>query len=131
MQIKIGNFFLASGDKESPNNLNVQRNSASQVVEGLRWSEAKTFDRLNRKVTVRFSVTRLHDTLADAERFILTHGTSVPTSGLVQFVLSDNSSLWMNASTCVCTPVDSKEIGRTTTHDYSLIGGSILSVKPT
>ena len=130
MQIKIGNFVLAAGGRESPNGLNVQRSSTDQVAEGLRWKKKKIFDRQNISVTIRFSVTRLQPTIGAAERFVLTHGPSVPTSGVTQFILEDNSVMWMDTSSCVCTPVDSKHIGVTTTHDYTLIGGEPTDTKP-
>jgi hypothetical protein len=128
MKVKIGTFFLSNGDDESPQNLSVEERRKSNTADGLRWKQVKLFDRGNRQTTISFKVSRLHDTIAAAESYVLLHGLNVPAQGVAEFVLSDNSSLFLDAAECEVTA--SEHIGVTTNHSYTLIGGQIQTQRP-
>ena len=125
MKVKLGSFYLSNGDQESPNGLTIDEARTPQVAEGLRWRKVKVFDRANKRTTIAFSVTRLWPTVGAAESFMLKHGTLVPSNGLLQFTLSDNTTLYMPDTECATT--SSKHIGATTMHSYSLVGGEIIT----
>jgi|ERR1035437_87413 hypothetical protein len=128
MQVKIGSYVLCEGNEDSPTNLQIEETRSPQVVEGLRWSKVKVYDRLNKRTTIRFTINRLSDSLGNAERFMLMHGSQVPNSGLMQITAYDGSSIFMDATSC--QTVSGKQLGCTTIHDYAFVGGATQTSRP-
>jgi hypothetical protein len=104
----------------------------AQVEPFLRALEQAVFDRGNDLTTVSFVVRREHDTVEDAELFILEHATELPGSGLVMFEAAGATGaasrryLWASK----VTAHDASYKGRTTIHSYVILGGRIRKEKP-
>ena len=130
MKVKVEDFFLAEGGIQSPSDdFNVDVRRVSQVVNGLRWEEAKIFDRGNVQTTITFSVYRIHDSVADAEVFILDHGANMPGSGEVEFISEGEDALVRVLTASVIEGVLCNYEGVSTNYSYTIIGGKVKSRK--
>ena len=116
-------FDLAAGGLESPDKLTINGQRNTQPFFGLRSPSAKYRDRQNARTTVSFDITRLHDTTADAQAYMLLHQSTIPGSGTVAFYAQDNKKYIMENS--VVETMHQSHIGRTTKHSYQLTGGQI------
>ena len=119
---------LADGESTSPANLSVTENRESQQATGLRWRRAKQFPRGNKSTTVTFDIERISDTLGAGEKLLMEHATLVPENGLVEFKFFDGSSMFLEATEI--KSVTSSNIGKTTKHSYSMIGGEMITRRP-
>jgi len=86
------------------------------------------FDRKNLRNSIEFSVKRGHETLADAELFVLTHETTLPSVGIIGFQINEGSFLYMRGGLESVSLVE--HIGVSTTFSYVLVGGRISNVIP-
>lgn len=114
-------FVLSPGGRESPNELSFQTTRNIQTRQFLRGPAVKRKDRGNAQTTVTFRVTRYFDTVSAAEDYILFHATTIPGGGTVVFQKLDGLKAYLT-NACVQN-TESKQIGRTTMHSYSLVGG--------
>ena len=133
MKVQIGSTWLAEGGRESVSDFRINNEDILDVEAFLRATEISVFNRGNRKTTVKFSVKRTHDSVEAAETFILEHSTDMPGHGLVTFVAvsatgSETSRYLQDASVEVA---EASYTGSTTYHTYTIIGGRMLTVRPT
>jgi len=132
MKVKINNTWLARGERESVADLQINGRRIIQIAQLLRADEIKMFDRKNHQTTVSFSVSRLHSSVQASECFILEHSTGLPGQGLVTFVATDDNGRDVERHLqAACIEIDeSRYIGRSTHHTYTVIGGKMLKQKP-
>ncbi len=134
MKIRINEtFWLAEENELSPDSLRVNGKRAVQVAPLLRAEAAKVFNRMNTTTTVSFAVTREHADARAAEEYMIAHEAAIPDSGIVEFICHDESGgeshFYLDTGALEAT--DANNIGCSTTHSYTLVGGRITTTKPT
>lgn len=115
------------------NNVTFNRDNQIETFQPLRSDFVKVFDRKNRKTQIEVQITRIHQTIADAHRFILTHDASIPNTGTVEFLILNDSGFvlegrWMVAGINGVKLVS--HTGITTVWNYPFVGGKLLTAKP-
>jgi hypothetical protein len=136
MLVSIGTYQLCDGSRSGGVGLTrlrfrVQRKI--QVAEIFRGDEVDTFDRGNRETTVTFEISRTFPTQDAADVYVLQHEDTVPSSGIVTF-----TAFQANGQKVVRYLADGKvrvhelveQIGVTTRHQYTIIGGTIQQPAP-
>lgn len=136
MLVSIGTYQLCDGSRSGGVGLTrlrfrVQRKI--QVAELFRGEEVDTFDRGNRETTVTFEISRTFPTQDAADVYVLQHEDTVPSSGIVTF-----TAFQANGQKVVRYLADGKvrvhelveQIGVTTRHQYTIIGGVIQQPAP-
>jgi hypothetical protein len=123
-------YELAGEDDTSVGSFRINGSRVLQISEFLRANHVRIRDRKNLRLTISFSVTRKHATVDECEAYVLTHAENVPGSGLVKFTTRSGSlSRFLDAS--AIQTVDSSYDGLTSRHSYQMIGGEMLTEKPT
>lgn len=127
MKILLGNFSLAAGGAESPEDLRIEGRREVQTVALLRAADSLVLARGNRQLSVSFSVTREHRTYGAAEGFLLAHAATLPTGGTVTFVCEDahGAQVRYTAQAAAVRSDLGTQRGVTTTHAYLLLCGPI------
>ena len=97
-------FEIASGGIESPANLKIVPERSTQEFSGLRADSVIAKDRFNRKTTVTFDITRLHDNISDAQNYMLLEQSTIPGSGTVKFYMEDGTILYMRNAVVKTNP---------------------------
>jgi hypothetical protein len=131
-------FTLADGNTRTPelarpagpSGLKIRRSHSMQVAEFFRSEVVGLFDRLNQRVEVSFSVTRTFTSVDAAQAYLLAVAAKAPTSGLVEFILENDSGgvpiLWMPDADL--TMIEGGEnVGMTVRHNYTLTAPAILT----
>jgi hypothetical protein len=133
MKIKISEFWLCEDGQLAPNSLRINGRRSSQIAQILRAAAAKVWNRQNTVTTISFSVVREHDTTRAAEEYMLQHEVNIPSGGIVTFFCTDEhgaeSVFYFDAGALDTT--EAAQIGVSTEHSYTLLGGRITNVKPT
>lgn len=115
--------------REMPSGLKVNSKRVIDVAEFLGGLYAKARNRKNTRNTVSFSVYRLHETIQDAERFILGHEASLPDWGVVRFTCPPDTGGSAGADFYFTAGLESIDLvmhcGITTVWSYSFVGGRI------
>ncbi len=127
MKILLGNFSLAAGGTESPEDLRIEGRREVQAVALLRAASAAVLPRGNRLVTVSFTVTREHASYGDAESFLFAHAATLPASGTVSFFCEDadgGQTLYTAGAAAVRSDLGTQR-GITTRHTYQLACGPL------
>lgn len=127
MQIFIGNFSLAAGDGESPENLSINGKRQVQTAGFLRAADAGIFARGDRVNTISFAVTREHASYGAAEGFLFSHAAALPAGGMLTVICEDASGAQVRyaAQASAVTADAGTQRGVTTTHVYTLVCGAI------
>ncbi len=133
MQIKLNNITLAKGSaqRESPFDVIIDGQSQFQIFRPLRAKEIQTFDRGNLKTALSFRVNRQHASQPEAMTHALTHAaTLVNVAGTVTLSFTEGATEHKYAlSQAVVREVKSTFQSNTSSHQYSLIGGTITKVE--
>lgn len=127
-------FLAGANSYEEPNNFKLNGQRVVEIAEFLRAEYIKVFYRNNRKTSISFQTARLHANIQTAEAFVMDHESTVTVMGLLEITLvSDKGAQTFryinNAAVESVTLVS--WTGITTIHEYSLVGGVVLKVKPT
>lgn len=136
MLVSIGSFSLCDGTRSGGvgvTRLRFRVDRKIQVAEVFRAEEVETFDRGNRETTVIFEVSRTFATQEAADVYVLEHEETVPSSGIVTF-----TAFQPNGQKVVRYLADGKvrehelveQIGVTTRHEYTIVGGVIQQAVP-
>ena len=126
MKILLGNFSLAAGDAESPEDLRIDGRREVQTATFLRAVGAAVLARGNRLCTVSFAITREHASYGAAESFLFSHAATLPASGAVRFICEDQDGAQVQYTALAAVATDQgRQLGVTTTHRYQLICGSL------
>jgi hypothetical protein len=115
-----------------PKDLKVTERRAVQVAELFRANTVQVFDRLNRRVSIVFSVQRLFDTVAAAQNFVLDHPGLVPTSGTV-IVTNEGDAGGVPQRfypDAVVEVVDGSHLGLATRHHYQITAAAAQNQDP-
>jgi len=136
MLVSIGTFSLCDGTRSGGvgvTRLRFRVHRKIQVAEVFRAEEVETFDRGNRETTVIFEISRTFPTQEVADVYVLQHEDTVPSVGIVTF-----TAFQPNGQKVVRYLADGKvqthelveQIGVTTRHQYTIIGGTIQQAMP-
>lgn len=132
MRIRLNSTWLAAGDLEGPGALRVGGAQVVQEAQLFRALAAAWFARGNHSQTVSFSVTRAHNTVEDAEWFILTHYAALPKEGDLVFVIGTGAgerAVMLEDAVLQGAPEIRNE-GSTTFTTYNLAGGLLTNTEP-
>lgn len=124
--------LLADHGASSPSDLQVEVAGAVQTGEFVRAVQARSWHRGNRRTSLRFGVTRLHDSLPAAMAFLTLHAAEMSVEGLlvIEYRGSNGQRGERYLPECVVASVSSRHTGCTTFHEYQLVGGLLTSVRP-
>jgi len=136
MLLSIGTFQLCDGTRSGGigvTRLRFRVQRKIQVSEVFRAEEVETFDRGNRETTVTFEISRTFPNQQAADVYVLQHEETVPATGIVTF-----TAYQPNGQKVVRYLADGKvrqhelveQIGVTTRHQYTIIGGTIQQAVP-
>jgi hypothetical protein len=125
-------FSLAEGGSAGPARLRVREQRNLQVAEFFRSNTVGVFDRLNRRVTLTFEVSRIFNTVDAAQTFLLRHSQLMPTSGLVTVVAEGDGGgypLFYLPSADISV-VEGGHTGVNTRHQYQITAPNIQTTAP-
>lgn len=129
MRIYIDKTLLADlGEIES---MRINGSRMLQASGGTRWEQVKIRDRKNRKTVITVTVNRLHDSIAEAQRFLLTHEGTIPATGLITLAcgVGDGDASLIYLVDAGIEVVDRTYWGASTVHNYTFIGGQFSTKK--
>ncbi|HEX4083985.1 MAG TPA: hypothetical protein VHY22_03665 [Chthoniobacteraceae bacterium] len=136
MLVSIGTFNLCDGTREGgvgTTRLRFRVNRKIQVQELFRADQVETFDRGNRQTIAKFEITRTFPTQEEADVYVLEHEETIPSSGLVAFTAiqpNGQKVLRYLAGGKVESHELMEQIGVTTRHQYTIVGGEIQQTMP-
>lgn len=136
MLVSIGTFNLCDGTRLNGvglTNLRFRVDREIQIAQVFRAPAIETFERGNRRTIATFEISRTFPTLGAADSFILTHEETIPASALVTFiaVLTNGQRVLRYLPNGNTKSVDLvAQIGLTTRHQYTIIGGIMTSISP-
>lgn len=136
MLVSIGTFKLCDGTREGGvgvTRLKFHVDRKIQVQEVFRAEEVITFDRGNRRTTASFEVSRTFPTQEEADVYVLTHEDTLPSSGMVAFTaVQPNGQKVVRylAGGKVARHELVEQIGVTTRHQYTIVGGTVQQSAP-
>lgn len=105
MKADYGEVNLAAGGVEGVSGLRINGRQVNQEAQLLRTQAPVLFARGNRSLVIEFSVSRIFDTLADAETFIHSHFAALPQQEDLVFTLSGGGTkTYADAVLDACTP---------------------------
>lgn len=132
MRIRIADFLLAGDSELAPDSLTIDAERQVQIVQRLRALASKPIARANTLTTISFTVTREHDHVRAAETYLLKHEADIPATGQVTFECEGDdgveSRFAFDAAELKTT--SARQIGVSTLHSYTLIGGRIEDLAP-
>ncbi|MDR3316682.1 MAG: hypothetical protein LBS68_01215 [Puniceicoccales bacterium] len=126
----MGSLVLAGGlsEGEEPFAMYLGLNKLVQITTVLRSPSARSFDRGNRTVELRFSVLRRHPSVLAATKFLLSHGASLAALGGTATIVPENASqITYYLTAAALRSIHGAQEGTTTTHVYVLVGGGLTT----
>jgi hypothetical protein len=136
MLVSIGTFNLCDGTREGgvgTTRLRFRVRRKIQVQELFRADQVSTFDRGNRETTATFEITRTFPTQEEADVYVLEHEDTIPSSGLVAFTAfqpNGQKVVRFLAGGKVQNHELIEQIGVTTRHQYTIVGGEVQKTMP-
>jgi hypothetical protein len=136
MLVSIGAYALCDGTRSGGvgvTRLRFRVQRKIQVSELFRAEQVDTFDRGNRETIVTFEISRTFATQQAADVYVLQHEETIPSSGVVTFTAfqaNNQKIVRYLADGKVRTHELIKQIGVTTCHQYTIIGGTIQQARP-
>jgi len=133
MKIKIGTFSLTGDDmREWPDNLRINGRLLAQESQFLRAVQVRMRARGNRKTVITFDIKRLHESIQEAQTFMLLHFVDVPNSGLITLscVSDGGGEKDIYLANGVAEVVDYSHKGQTSFYTYQITGGQPTETKP-
>lgn len=124
MQARLANTLLAGIELEAAYAIRLNGEIVVQPAAALRAIARRHFARGNAATTLSFSVSRVHDSVREAQRFALMHYAGLPKSGQLRLTLGepgDVEDLVMEST--VLSSVEVVPQGRGTVSTYNLVGG--------
>ena len=131
MTVYLDTFPLAAGGMESPADWSVTQQRVVQTTNPVRARTTKSLPREDRRTDVSFKVTRLHDSVQDAEEFVIDHPSAVPSNGTLVVTADSQTGAWGKRSMpdCCIQNVAMRHTGKTSVATYSLTGGEFVTTK--
>ncbi len=133
MLIAIGSYPLCNGTIEgglAATNLRLRFTRSIEVVQELGSSNPATFDRGTRTIDLSFTITRVHESIKEAEVFISKHNDTVPDSGIVALTTTAGEVAFIANGVAVEFQLIS-QIGSATFFSYRITGGMFFGIQPT
>ena len=136
MLVSIGAFQLCDGTRSGGvgvSRLRFRVRRQLQVAEVFRADQVETFDRGNRETMVTFEIARTFATQEAADIYILQHEETLPSSGFVTFTAfqpNGQQVVRYLAGGKIQAHALIEQIGVTTRHQYSIVGGLIQQSQP-
>lgn len=128
-----GKITLASGGKQSPQNLRINGQRVVQIAEYPRATSAEPFARKNHRTTVTFTVTQEYSDLDVAGAAVVeAHGVSYERGSLLiiaQGQAGTSANRWVTKA--VIQTIDVQQRGIAVDKSYTIIGGAISTSEPT
>ena len=138
MQCTIGAFNLTDetflgGVALTGLRLRFQRIFDTVVV--LAQQNPQLFDRNKRRVTISFTVSRVHASIKDAETYITDHDALIPRTGDIKLitmpnVFSGNQVIALIVNGALLSHELVRQIGKYTEHNYSISGSTSFAPGP-
>jgi hypothetical protein len=128
MKIFIGEIALAGGveAQESPCDMTIRNEREVQIVGVLRGNSAVSYDRGNQRTILNFTVTRRHNSIEDAQKFILMHAANLCNLSASVSVIEEPSGDEYVLPNATVVGVRSSSLGSTSTHEYRIVGGNFF-----
>jgi hypothetical protein len=123
----ICNGTLAGGVSVSTLHFKIDR--TIDVVIPIGQVNPATFDRVCRRLDMTFQVKRTHASIDAAELFILDLDDNLPSAGIVKVTLAGGVRYIPNGK--VPTHELVQQLGATTFHNYTIVGGKPILLPPT
>lgn len=131
MQLKINDVVIAGDGEIGPQGLHVNGQILPQPAEFLRAEEIKVFNRKNARTVIAFARTQRFDDLADAEVFLWEHCAEVLIQGLLTITAkSETKEVERYIQNALCRSYNAHQLGVTIFTDYEILGGKILTERP-
>lgn len=130
MKIKLGSVWLAETGALAVSGLRLDQVRSVQTADYIGAAFSAAFPRGNKRHTVSFQVTRIHASIADAQRFVFDHPATVPESGLLYMEPAAGVGRWIEDAVVVEVSLVALT-GLTSQWSYTLIGGEVLATDPT
>jgi hypothetical protein len=131
MIIKVDNTVLAGEGRDGPIGIRISRGIVIQEAPYLRAASQGQFDRKNARTLVTFTRSFLFDDLADAEVFYLENANDTLMMGLVTLIAKSSSKeVERYLQNAVVHTFNGRQIGVTVMVDYEIVGGKILTERP-
>lgn len=132
MKIRLNSTWLAAGELEGPSALRVGGAQVTQEAQFFRALAAAYYGRGNHTQSVSFTVVRAHNTVEDAEWFVLTHYAALPKEGDLVFVIGTGESerAVMLEDAVLQSAPEIRHEGSTTFTTYNLAGGLLTNTEP-
>jgi hypothetical protein len=128
MKLFLGNMALAAGIdcEEEPFAMSLEVAGVVQIANTLRGASASPIDRGNRRTELQFSVLRRHRSISAATDFLFSHGANLDDlSGTAMLIGEGSSQAAFTLANAVLRSVRGVQDGATTTHTYTIVGGSL------
>jgi hypothetical protein len=128
MKISVGNFAFSGANTEEVDGLRIGGQRAAEISQLLRAKYARIHNRDNEVTRFGFRVTRTHDSLLAAQKFLIEHPRAFPRSGVFSARAYATGSggeatfSWEENDVCV-ESWDGSHEGVTTFFTYNLVVG--------
>ena len=134
MKFKLDTTDLTGDDnRELPSNFRINGEQIEQPGQFLRAEAIKMFGRKNLKTNLSFDVKRLHDSIAIAQAFVLTHYSTLPRGEKlldITYTSTDSSETHKYFADCTLSSVEGHHVGSTSFFTYKLAAGLPVDKKP-
>ena len=132
MTVSIGAYVLCDGTLENGvavSDLRVNQRLIADVVPILEGVSPQIYDRIGRPCTYTFTVKRTHPDVATSEEFLIGLEDAIPASGTISITTTGPGSTSFDIPNGKVQSHELvQEIGATTFHQYSIIGGPTPAV---
>ncbi|MDR1414145.1 MAG: hypothetical protein LBI56_04420 [Puniceicoccales bacterium] len=125
MKISVGEIILARGDvaDEHPYDFKLSNIRQIQIAMAMRAGAVRGFDRGNLQTTVEFKVSRRHESVGEAQTFVLQHAASLNGVASTLAIVEEPSGNVYLLNDIVIGEVQSGSEGVVSVHFYKIIGG--------
>jgi hypothetical protein len=130
MKISIGVVVLAGGisSNEQPYDFVISNSRQAQIVSTVRASTARGFDRGNQRTILEFKVSKKHNSVEEAQAYVMQHAASLQNLETTLTVIGEPSQDIYSLGDAVIKEVRSTSDGIVSTHAYKIIGGNFSKI---
>lgn len=133
MRVTIGDTVLIVGGERSPQDMTGSHREQVQAAPGVRTAGMPHHARGNTQTTLTFSGWSEHDDAFAAERFILEHHAALSKGGVVKITAEgragQHADRYLHDGKLAAHSW--RQIGKSTFHNYTLVGGVLDDQTPT
>jgi hypothetical protein len=111
--------------------LRIKMERIAEIVVELAALNPVIMDRNKRRVDISFSISRIHDTIADAETYILDHDSTIPRTGDVKLItMGTETVIALIVNGALVRHELTRQYGKYTEHAYRITGSPIFAPTP-